>query len=248
MGNLYTKRILVTGAATGIGRSTAIRVAAEGARVAAFDVNDAEAGSTLKTIERAGGTARYWHVDVSSEADVSTAVEEAAVWLGHGVDVLIHLAGMLTGAHVDVTEVTEEDWNLVIDVNLKGSFLVVKHVATHMKRQKSGVIILTSSSGGVLGASSSYAYGSSKGGVHGFAMTLDAQLSKLGIRVNEVMPGSIDTPLKVAATEESYRSTGDEEAYRRTLAVLASPDGVASVIAFLASDDASYVRGSIRTI
>ncbi len=248
MGKLNDRRILVTGAATGIGRTTAIRVAAEGARVAAFDVNDTEAASTLKTIEDAGGAARYWHVDVSSEAEVAAAVGEAAEWLGHGVDTLLHLAGVLTGAHVDIADVTEDDWDSVIDVNLKGSFLVAKHVATHMKRQKSGVIILASSGGGVLGGSSSYAYGSSKGGVHGLALTLEAQLSEYGIRVNDVLPGSIDTPLKVAATEESLSNTGDEEAYRRTMAGLASPDGVAAVMAFLASDDARYVRGSIRTI
>ncbi len=239
---------MVTGTATGIGRATAIRVAGEGARVAAFDVNDAEAASTLETIEDAGGAARYWHVDVSSEAEVAAAVGEAAEWLGHGVDALLHLAGVLTGAHVDIADVTEDDWDSVIDVNLKGSFLVAKHVATHMRRQKSGVIVLASSGGGVLGSSSSYAYGSSKGGVHGLAMTLEAQLSKYGIRVNDVLPGSIDTPLKVAATEESLSNTGDEEAYRRTMAGLASPDGVAAVMAFLVSDDARYVRGSIRTI
>ena len=79
-------------------------------------------------------------------------------------------------------------------------------------------------------------------------MTLDVHLSRHGIRVNDILPGSIDTPLKVAATEESYRNTGDKEIYDRTMSKLASPDGVAAVMAFLASDDASYVRGSVRTI
>ena len=114
--------------------------------------------------------------------------------------------------------------------------------------QRSGVIILTSSGAGVVGGSSSVAYGSSKGGTHGLAMTLDTHLSKHGIRVNDVLPGGLETPLKIGATEEHLANTGDREAYKNTMAGLSSPDGVASVIAFLASDDADYVRGSIRTI
>ena len=248
MGNLEGKRILVTGAATGIGRATAIRVAAQGATVAAFDINDDDAASTLKTVLGEGGRARYWHVDVTREQEVRAAVDEAAEWLGGGIDVLLHFAGVLKGGHLDVTEFTEEMWDSVIDVNLKGSFLVAKHVATYMVRQRSGVIVLTSSGAGVLGGGSSYAYSSSKGGTHALAMTLHEHLSEHGIRVNDMLPGSLDTPLKVAATEESYRNTGDREAYERTMSTLSSPDGVAAVIAFLASDDADYVRGSIRTI
>jgi NAD(P)-dependent dehydrogenase (short-subunit alcohol dehydrogenase family) len=248
LGTLEGKRTLITGAATGIGRATTIRVASEGAPVAALDVNDEEAASTLKTVADAGGRARYWHADVSCEQEVRHAVEEAADWLGGGIDVLLHLAGVLKGAHVEVTELSEEMWDSVIDVNLKGSFLVVKHVATQMIRQGSGVIVLTSSGAGVLGSGSSYAYSSSKGGTLGLALTLDQHLSRHGIRVNDVSPGSIDTPLKVAATEESYRNTGDREAYDRTIRGMSPPEGVAAVLAFLASDDASYIRGSIRTI
>ena len=248
MGALEGKRILVTGAATGIGRATTIRVASEGAAVAALDLNDEGAASTLKTVADAGGRAKYWHVDVTREQEVRQAVDGATDWLGGEIDVLLHMAGVLKGAHVGVTELSEEIWDSVIDVNLKGSFLVVKHVATHMIRQGAGVIVLTSSGAGVLGGSSSFAYGSSKGGTHGLAMVLDQHLSGHGIRVNDILPGSLDTPLKVAATEESFRNTGDKEAYDRTIGSMSSPDGVAAVLAFLASDDASYIRGSIRTI
>ena len=248
MGRLDGKRILVTGAATGIGRATAIRVASDGARVAAFDIEDASASATLAAIEEAGGSARYWHVDVTDEAGVSAAVDEAAEWMGGGIDALLHLAGILKGAGLDITKVDDAIWDPVIDVNVKGSYLVSKHVARYMKEQRSGVIVLTSSGSGVLGGSSSYAYGASKGGTHGLAMTLDGHLSKFGIRVHDMLPGELDTPLKVAATEEVLRNTGDRAGYERTMANLASPDGVAAVIAFLASDDADYVRGSIRTI
>ena len=98
MGRLDGKRVLVTGAATGIGKATAIRVASEGALVAMFDINDVAASETLAVIERDGGSAKYWHVDVSDETVVSNAVDEAANWMDGGVDVLLHIAGVLSGA------------------------------------------------------------------------------------------------------------------------------------------------------
>ncbi len=248
MANLSGKRVLVTGASTGIGRATAIRIASEGGRVALFDVNDPDAESTLRTIQDSGGSAHYWHVDVTDEQEVSSGVDEAADWLGGGFDVLAHLAGILKGSGLEVTDVDESIWDPVIEINLKGSYIVVKHVARHMIPMKSGVIILTSSGAGVTGGSSSVAYGASKGGTHGLAMTLDGHLSRHGIRVNDVLPGNLDTPLKIGATEEQLVNTGNRERYDDIMAGLSSPDGVAAVIAFLASDDADYVRGSVRTI
>lgn len=248
MAKLSGKRVLVTGASTGIGRATAIRIALEGGRVALFDVNDSDAESTLRTILDSGGDARYWRVDVTDEGEVSGSVDEAANWLGGGIDVLAHLAGILKGSGLEVTDVDESIWDPVIEVNLKGSYIVVKHVARHMIPMQSGVIILTSSGAGVIGGSSSVAYGASKGGTHGLAMTLDTHLSRHGIRVNDVLPGSLETPLKIGATEEQLANTGDRERYEDIMAGLSSPDGVAAVIAFLASDDADYVRGSVRTI
>ena len=248
MANLSGKRVLVTGASTGIGRATAIRIASEGGRVALFDINDSDAESTLRTILDSGGDARYWRVDVTEEWEVRNGVDEAADWLGGGIDVLAHLAGILKGSGLEVTDVDDSIWDPVIEINLKGSYIVVKHVAKYMIPERSGVIILTSSGAGVTGGSSSVAYGASKGGTHGLAMTLDAHLSGHSIRVNDVLPGNLDTPLKIGATEEQLTNTGDRERYNHTMAGLSSPDGVASVIAFLASSDADYVRGSIRTI
>lgn len=247
-GRLSEKRIIVTGAATGIGHATALRVASEGARVAAFDVNDEDGATAARTIVDAGGDAKYWHVDVSKEAEVHSAVDDAATWLGGGIDVLLNIAGVLKGAHVEIDEFPEEVWDFVMDVNLKGAFLMTKHVARYMKERGSGVIVITSSGAGVFGGSSSYAYGSSKGGTHGLAMVLDRHLEKYGIRVNDVLPGSLNTPLKRAQVEESFKRTGDRQTYESTVRNLASPDGVASVMAFLASDDADYVRGGVRTV
>lgn len=246
--SLDGKRIILTGGATGIGRATAIRIASEGAKVAFFDVNDADAESTLATITDAGGEARYWHVDVVEETAVKDGVDEAVEWFGGGVDVLLSIAGVLKGASVSIDEFPTEVWDFVIDINLKGTFLIVKHVTRHMIPAGAGTIVITSSGAGVLGGSSSYAYGSSKGGTHGLTMVLDRQLSEHGIRVNDVLPGSLNTPLKREQVAAVRDASGDEKLYETMMSGLASPEGVASVMAFLASDEADYVRGSIRTI
>lgn len=244
---LADKRIIVTGAATGIGHATALTVAARGATVAAFDVNDVDGLALVDAIARAGGSARYWHVDVSVESEVEEAVEEATAWLGGGPDVLLHLAGILHGAWVDIADFSEVTWDRVLDINLKGSFLVSKHVATRMQQNGSGVIVLTASGAGVTGGSSSYAYGSSKGGVHGLAMVLRGHLADRGVRVNDVCPGNVVSPLKLEVIEAMYRQTGDRLAYDAEMAGLVAPEGIANIIAWLASDEAAYVTGTIFT-
>ena len=241
------KRIIVTGAATGIGRATAHAVAARGARVAAFDVNDADAAGVVAAIDRAGGSARYWHADVSVEDDVRSAVADATEWLGGGPDVLLHLAGVLSGAWVDIADLGEATWDRVLDINLKGSFLVSKHVASRMQRNGSGVIVLTASVAGVTSGSSSYAYGSSKGGVHGLAMVLRGHLAARGVRVNDVCPGNVVSPLKMEVIEQAYQRTGDRAAYEADIAGLVQPEGIARVMAWLASDEAADVTGTIYT-
>ncbi len=244
--DLSGKRMIVTGAATGIGRAVALRSAVYGAKVSLFDVNDGDGQETVNDIAESGGEARYWHVDVQDGDAVSSAVSESSEWMG-GVDILVHLAGVLQGAAVELDEFPEETWDTVLDVNLRGTFLVAKHVAAIMKPQRSGTIILAASGAGVLGGSSSFAYGSSKGGVHGLTMVMQQSLEKHGIRVNDVLPGSVKTPLKVAQVKSMYDATGDKETFEQTMDSLASPDDVAKVVVFMASDEARVLRGSVRT-
>jgi 3-oxoacyl-[acyl-carrier protein] reductase/7-alpha-hydroxysteroid dehydrogenase len=151
------------------------------------------------------------------------------------------------GPNVELDEFPEATWDKVVDINMKGSFLIAKHVAAVMKRQHKGVIILTASGAGVIGGSSSYAYGSSKGGVHGLSLVMQGYLGKHGIRVNDVCPGAVDTPLKVGQIKHSYSVTGDKAAYDQAMGSLVTPDGVAKVYAWLASDEADYVRGTVFT-
>jgi NAD(P)-dependent dehydrogenase (short-subunit alcohol dehydrogenase family) len=244
--DLSGKRIIITGAATGIGRATALRVSAYGAKVAAFDVNDAGGSATIGDVNETGGDARYWHVDVRDETAVAGAVAAADTWLG-GVDVLIHVAGVLQGAAVELDEFPEDVWDTVLDINLRGSFTICKYVTGVMKKQNRGVIILTASGAGVTGASSSLAYGSSKGGVHGLSLVMEAHLEKYNIRVNDVLPGAVDTPLKVANVEDMHEAGARAGNLEDKIAALVSPDDISKVYAFLASDEANMVKGSVRT-
>lgn len=244
---LSKKRIIVTGAATGIGRATAELVAAQGAKVAIFDTNDQDGQAIASQISTTGGTAHYWHADVRNSQEVSNVTRAAVKWLGGTVDVLLHLAGILKGAAVSLPTFSDEVWNEVLDVNLKGSYLVCKHVARYMIDSGSGVIILCSSQAGVSGSSSSFAYGSSKGAIHGLSMILSQRLEEHGIRVHDVCPAAVETPLKIAQLQEMKRHSGSETEYQEALRQLVPPHGIASIFAFLSSDEARYVRGSVFT-
>ena len=242
MGRLERKRVLVTGAATGIGRATAVRVASEGARVAMFDIKDSDADETLATITDSGSDARYWHVDVTAEDQVSGAVDEAADWLGGGIDVLTHLAGVQIGSGLDITDVDDAIWDAVVDINLKGSFIVVKHVARHMKAQRGGVIVLTSSGAGVLGPSSSFPYGASKGGVVQLTKALAVAWAEDNIQVNAVLPGWIATNMTSSIKSdfpERYRLISSRIPHGRW----GEPDDLAGAAVFLASPASDYVTG-----
>ena len=234
MADLTGKKILVTGVASGIGKATAIEVARCGAQVAGFDSNQKEGEKTISEIQSSGGNAKFFKVNIMNEREVEDGVVDANNWMGN-IEVLLQIAGVMGGAMVDIRELTEKVWNQVLNINLKGSFLVVKHVCKIMIPNQKGTIILTASGAGVTGGSASYAYGSSKGGTHGLAMVLDYHISRHGIRINDVLPGRVRSGITTkGASEEHIKS-------------LAEPEKVAEVYAFLASDAADYVRGTIIT-
>ncbi len=243
--DLKDKKIIITGSATGIGKSVTARLCAFGAKVAALDINKEKGYETVFNAVEYGGDIKFFEIDVKDEISVKKNIEEATNWLG-GIEVLIHIAGILEGADTEINNFPEDIWDKVIDVNLRGSFLVTKYVSKVMIKQNSGVIILTASGAGVHGGSSSYAYGSSKGGVHGLSLVLEQNLSKYNIRVNDVLPGSVKTPLKVKNVKDTHKNN-DKLSVDQRIEELVSPDEISKVYAFLASDEASMIKGSIRT-
>lgn len=243
---LKDKVVIITGAASGIGRATAGVCAAEGANVVLADLPTAPGLAELSSLGAPDRPALTVPTDVTRSADCQALAKVALERWGR-VDALINCAGILQGAFIPVDELDEETFERVVDVNLKGSFLVTRAVTSAMKAAGRGVVVLVASGAGVRGGSSSVAYGSSKGAVHGLAMVLEPQLAPFGIRVNDVCPGSLDTPLKRQNVVDGARARGQDPAAALAEARLADPIGVARVLAFLASPEADYVRGSVFT-
>ena len=248
--DLTGKRIIITGAATGIGRSTAIMSAQCGARsIAIFDIQDDDAQETANTINTADNpaSAKYWHVDVADRASVGGSVSAAVQWMG-GVDVLLHFAGILHGAYEPIESFEEATWDRVLDINLKGTYLVAKQVVTYMNDQPEGGVIITTASGaGVTGGSSSYAYGASKGAVHGFTMVMQRHIDMSKIRVQDIAPGRVRTPLVLENLRQQLEKTGDRAHYESEIAGLTDPEDVAKIATFMASDAAKVMRGPVFT-
>ena len=244
MNRLTGKTAIVTGAALGLGRATAIRMAEEGASVAITDVLDDE-GETLAAQLRARGlTAKYWHCDVTQEAEVASVVKAVAKHFGH-IDVLVNNAG-ISGANKPTHELTESEWDRVQAVNVKGVFFFTKHVIPHLKRAGGGSIINLSSIYGLVGAGDVPPYHASKGAVR--LMTKNDALiyAPDRIRVNSIHPGFIWTPmvqnfLKGAPDEDAGRKAVDE---RHPLGHMGEPDDIAWGAVYLASDEAKFVTGA----
>ena len=235
------KIILVVGGATGIGRATAVLCAGRGATVVVADRNQAQG---QQAAAECGGT--FLPVDVTDEGSVQRMMAGVEERFGR-LDALIHTAGILFGAYVPLEDFSVATWRSVLEVNTTGSFLCARSAVPLLRKARKAVIVLVSS-GAAVGGSSSFAYGTSKGGVNSLGIVLANALADDGIRVNVVAPGNIDTAMKrsVIAADVDRKGTGDLE---RAIADshLGAPEGVARLLAWLASDDADYVRGLINT-
>jgi NAD(P)-dependent dehydrogenase (short-subunit alcohol dehydrogenase family) len=245
-GRLAGKVALITGGARGIGGATAMRFAAEGASVVIGDLLESEGAGTAEAIRAAGGRAHVVRTDVTDEEDCRVLAAAAAETFGR-LDCVVTCAGILQGAYAALEDLELEIFERVQNVNVRGTFLTVKHAVPYIKRSGGGVVLCISSGAGVKGSSSSIAYGTSKAGVHGMVMTLQPRLDPQGIRVHAICPGSIDTPLKRENVADAARAAGRAIPEALANAGLGDPDGVARVLAFLASDDAAFVRGTIFT-
>lgn len=238
--NLIGKIILVVGGAAGIGRATASLCNEAGATVIIADI-DSKAGA--ETASALG--LKFIQVNVSDEDSVKALFEQ--IKREHGrLDVLLQTAGILRGAYLPIEEFALETWHSVLDVNVTGSFLCAKYAVPLMKTAGKGVIVLVSSIAATNG-SSSYAYGTSKGGVTSLGVTMARKLEEFNIRVNVLHPGNIDTSMKRSVIEREAEMAGQSLKARLADYSLGVPEGVGKVLAWLASDDADYVCGFIST-
>lgn len=239
------KTILITGAAQGIGEATARLCAERGAKVLLADVKQEKGEAAAASIRQNGGDATFYAVDVRY-ADTVQALFDRVQADVEQLDVLICAAGVLQGQFLQPEEFPLETFELVMDVNVKGTFLCTK-AATPLLAASKGVMILIASGAGVTGGSSSIAYGTSKGGVNGMGMTLAGHLAPRGIRVNVVCPGGIATEMKLGVIQTQAERQGKDFDNLVAASELGDPIGVARLLAFLASSEADYVRQRMFT-
>lgn len=237
----FTDRVaIVTGAGSGLGRATARRLAEEGASVAAVDLATDAAEKVVAEIAETGGRARAVTADVSEPASVRTAVDEVAAELGRP-QIVVNSAGI--GGFAHSTEESFERWSAILGVNLTGTFLVSQAALPHLL-DGGGAIVNVASNAGLMGQPYSAAYCASKGGVVNLTRALALEYIKRGVRVNAVAPGGMNTPMIAGF---SMPEGVDLKAFARVTSSLgyAEPEELAGLIAFVASDDARYMVGSI---
>ena len=246
--------VAVTGAASGIGRATALAFGRQGARVALCDRNAAGLAEVAATLEKAGGTARRAERDVADQRQAAHAIDDIVKDWGR-LDVLVNAAGIVSSgtSRGSVLDVAEVDWDRIMDVNVLGTVHCAQAAARHMVRQRSGRIVNISSVAGAIPRINAAAYSVSKAGVRMFTKCLALELASHGITVNAVAPGPIDTPMLGPESDASIRArfvAGSPEIFRLGVPVgkLGTPDDVASAILYLASDEAHHITGAILNV
>jgi 3-oxoacyl-[acyl-carrier protein] reductase len=234
---LANKVALITGASRGIGKATAFKFAREGARIVVCDLDDTVA-ETVAEIRLQGGQAIGFKVDVTKADSIESMVKGALITYGQ-IDVLVNNAGIVQDARL--IKMTDEQFDKVIDVNLKGTYNCTRAVADIMIGQKSGVVLNASSIVGIYGNFGQTNYAASKFGVIGMAKTWARELGRYGIRVNAVCPGFIETSILKAMPAKVIHDLEE----RIPLGRLGKPEEIANTFAFLASDEASYINGAV---
>lgn len=244
MNRLIGKVCIVTGGANGIGLSITERFLSEGATVVIADLNLEQAQVEAS---RLGGRAHAFQVDVTSSESVKSMVDHTVSQFGR-IDVLVNNAGM--GVAANVVDTSEEDFDRVISVNLKGVFLGMKHTIPHMRAQGSGSIINMSSIGGLAGLYDRAAYCAAKGGVATLTMAAAIDHAQEGIRINAIAPGTVNTPWvqRITSTlpdpEAARQKMRDRQAHGR----LVEPSEVAAMAAYLAADESASTIGAVMLV
>ncbi|MBM7568404.1 glucose 1-dehydrogenase [Paenibacillus sacheonensis] len=243
---LQGKSAVITGAASGMGKSMALLFASEGASVVVADINASAVDTVVQEIASAGGSAKGVTVNVTNEEDVARMIDTAVESFGK-LDILVNNAGVMD-AMMSAEAVTDAMWDKVMSINVTGPMRAIRKAIPIMKEQGQGVIINTASVGGLFGSRAGLAYTASKHAVVGMTKNVGFQYGKLGIRCNAIAPGAVMTNIGIGGSEpDPY---GLEQAMagmglQRTQP--GDPNDIASVALFLASDDAKFVNGTVVT-
>jgi len=238
---LADKVALVTGASRGLGRAIALALAQEGAAIAAVARSEEALKETLESIRAAGGTAEPYAVDVANEASVEAAVEKIVARFQH-IDVLVNNAGVTRDGLL--MRMKSDDWDAVLNTNLKGAFHLTKPVARLMVKQRAGRIINISSVIGLMGNAGQANYAASKAGLIGFTKSVAKEFASRNITCNVVCPGFIETDMTKDLGDDLRKKLLERIPLQR----LGQPDDVAGTVTFLCSPSASYITGQILTV
>jgi NAD(P)-dependent dehydrogenase (short-subunit alcohol dehydrogenase family) len=249
MGILEDKGVLITGAASGIGRATAMAAAQEGARLVLADITAHEGEAVCDEVRAAGGEATFVSCDVTSESDVEAMVAGAASTLGR-LDGAFNCAGIL-GVVAMTTDVALDDWKRILDVDLNGVFLCTKHELTAMAAQGSGAILNMASAAGLIGWAGASGYVAAKHGVVGLTKAAAVEFAPQGVRVNAICPAYTETPM-VADLFDNILG-GDQAAVdaaraNHPIGRFAQPAEIAAACVWLLSDKASFVTGTAMPV
>ena len=240
-GRLADKVAIITGAGNGIGRATAVRFAQEGAAVVIADVDAEQGRAAARAIEDAGGRARFVEANVARRASTDAMAEAAADAFGR-IDILVNNAGITRDARL--RKMSEDAFDQVIDVNLKGVFNATKSVLPHMLEAGTGRILNAASVVGLYGNFGQTNYVAAKSGVIGMTKTWARELGRKGITVNAVAPGFIDTAMVESVPEKVITQLEEKTPLQR----LGQPEDIANAYLFLASDEAAFVTGTVLSV
>lgn len=235
---LEGRKAIVTGGAQGIGLAIAKRLNAEGAKVALFDINEELVTKSASELDGCIGV----RCDVSSPASIEEAIGKVAEAFG-GIDIVVNNAGILPKSMIE--DVTEKEWDLTMAINLKGAFFMSQKALPYLKQSEHARIINTSSLAGRMGGfETCMAYSASKGGINAITMGMARQLAKFHINVNAVCPGTTETPITKAFSDEAMARL----LTKIPLGRLGKPEDMAAAVAFLASDDAAFITGHMLDV
>ncbi len=240
---LEAKVAVVTGGGSGIGRAISLRCAEEGAFVAVTDVDERAGSQTVEAIEGRGGRAAFYPLDVSAEKDFARVLDAVEEELGP-LDVMVNNAGI--GVAGNVAEQTESEWDLMMNVNAKGAFFGCKHAVRRMLPHGGGVIINIASVAGMVGVSSRAGYGASKAAIIGLTKSVAVDFADKGIRCNSISPGTVASPWiqKILANNPHPEEARRQMEARQPIGRLGTPEEIASLAVYLASDESSFMTGS----